>query len=66
MSSLQQIDGVIILGLALMAVAVASALRGLYVRANIPFLLGNKADAAAAQNKLPAPVPEKPSPRKAA
>jgi hypothetical protein len=37
MSTMQDVDGIIILGLALMAVTVASALRGLYSRSQIPF-----------------------------
>ncbi|HEX3870351.1 MAG TPA: hypothetical protein VHV77_07945 [Pirellulales bacterium] len=38
MNGLPNVEGVIILGLVLMCVAVCSALRGLYIRSNIPFL----------------------------
>ena len=38
MSTMHDVDGIIILGLALMAVTIGSALRGLYSRSQVPFL----------------------------
>ncbi|HWB00778.1 MAG TPA: hypothetical protein VG713_19935 [Pirellulales bacterium] len=65
MNSMEHVEGVIILGLALVAVAVASALRGLYIRSNIPFLARKKTEGA----QQPATVPATAliaAPRKAA
>ncbi len=58
MNTLEDINGIIILGLVLIGVALASALRGLYARSAIPFLArGKEADAAT----LPATIRLKPS-----
>ncbi|HEX4131525.1 MAG TPA: hypothetical protein VHZ24_15915 [Pirellulales bacterium] len=65
MSSMQHVEGVIILGLALMGVAVASALRGLYLRSNIPFLVRKPADDASQPSSGPRRSPT-PTVRKAA
>ena len=66
MNTLEDINGIIILGLVLIGVALASALRGLYARSAIPFLARRKeADIAT----LPATIRLKPtsgSTRKAA
>jgi len=42
MTTLQDVNGIIILGLVLIGVALGSALRGLYARSAIPFLARRK------------------------